>query len=89
MEEPMPRTLDEIVAGLPLHQQREIERRHQVLRETLRDEASGTPPDRTGWPQRDRVILSIDVTRLARTWILPIAMAFMIPAAPMAACFSA
>lgn len=44
MEEPMPRTLDDIVAGLPLDQQREIERRHQVLSETLRDEASGTPP---------------------------------------------
>lgn len=44
MQEPMPRTLDEIVAGLPLDQQEEIERRHRALRETLRGKASDTLP---------------------------------------------
>ena len=48
MEEPMPRTLDEIVAGLPLDQQKEIERRHRVLGETLRGGASDTPPTLRG-----------------------------------------
>lgn len=32
---PMPRTIEEILSELPLHQQDEVERRHQELRQTL------------------------------------------------------